>query len=181
MTINAENYGQAYEMAKKNPDTFWGEAAQRLDWSTPFTKVMNAVFSADTVSIKWFEDGALNVSANCVDRHADKTPDCIAVIFEGDEPDDSRTITYAQLKTEVCRAANVLKALGVKKGDRVTIYMPMIPEAAFAMLAVRVSAPFIQWSLAGSRPKVWQVVSMIVRQTLSLPPMRACAAVKKFL
>ena len=135
MTFNAQNYAQIYEQAKQDPDGFWGSAALRLEWSTPFTKVMNAHFGAEDVSIKWFEDGMLNVCANCVDRHAAASPERVAIIFDGDEPGDGRTITYKQLKSEVCRAANILKNLGVRKGDRVTIYMPMIPEAAFAMLA----------------------------------------------
>jgi acetyl-CoA synthetase len=119
----------------RDPDGFWGQEARRLDWAKPFTKVKNVSWDPDNLSIKWFEDGALNVSANCIDRHLDKRGDQIAIIWEGDDPKDSKHITYRQLHAEVCRFANVLKNRGVNKGDRVTIYMPMIPEAAYAMLA----------------------------------------------
>ena len=108
---------------------------KRLDWAKPFTKVKNVSWDPDNLSIKWFEDGALNVSANCIDRHLEKRGDQTAIIWEGDDPKDSKHITYRQLHAEVCKFANVLKNRGVNKGDRVTIYMPMIPEAAYAMLA----------------------------------------------
>ena len=128
-------YEAAYAESVRDPDGFWGQEARRLDWAKPFTKVKNVSWDPDNLSIKWFEDGALNVSANCIDRHLDKRGDQIAIIWEGDDPKDSKHITYRQLHAEVCRFANVLKNRGVKKGDRVTIYMPMIPEAAYAMLA----------------------------------------------
>ena len=134
--VNAEQYEQMYARSCADPDGFWGEQAQRLDWITPFTKVKNTSFDWPDISIKWFEDGALNVAANCIDRHVQKRGDQTAIIFEPDDPNaDARYITYRQLHDEVCRFANVLKDLGVKKGHRVTIYMPMIPEAAYAMLA----------------------------------------------
>jgi acetyl-CoA synthetase len=133
--IDEAKYNEMYARSINDPNGFWGEQALRIDWSKPFTKVKNTSFDAHNVSIRWFEDGELNVSYNCVDRHAAKTPDAVAIIFEGDDPNDSRAITYRELKDEVCRFANVLKAHGVKKGDRVTIYLPMIPEAAYAMLA----------------------------------------------
>jgi len=128
-------YDAAYAEAKRDPDGFWGKQAARLTWAKPFTKVKNVSWDPDNLHIKWFEDGALNVAANCIDRHLEKRGDQTAIIWEGDDPKDSKHITYRQLHEEVCRFANVLKSRGVKKGDRVTIYMPMIPEAAYAMLA----------------------------------------------
>ena len=128
-------YEAAYAESVRDPDSFWGKEAQRLDWLTPFTKVKNVSWDPDNLSIKWFEDGALNVSANCIDRHLVMRGDQTAIIWEGDDPNDSKHITYRQLHAEVCKFANVLKSRGVQKGDRVTIYMPMIPEAAYAMLA----------------------------------------------
>ena len=133
--MTAAQYAAAYAESIKDPDGYWGKEAARLDWMTPFTKVKNASFDADSLSIKWFEDGALNVAANCIDRHLATRGDQTAIIWEGDDPADSKHITYRTLHEEVCRFANVLKARGVKKGDRVTIYMPMIPESAYAMLA----------------------------------------------
>ncbi len=133
--LDEAGYRQLYERSVSDPDGFWREQAARIDWMTPFSTVKNTSYARGGVSIKWFEDGALNVSANCVDRHAEKTPDRIAILWEGDDPNESKAITYAELKAEVCRMANVMLANGVAKGDRVTIYMPMIPEAAVAMLA----------------------------------------------
>ena len=128
-------YEAAYAASIKDPDTFWGKEAARLDWARPFTKVKNVSFDAASLSVKWFEDGALNVSANCIDRHLAKRGDQTAIIWEGDDPNNSKHITYRQLHAEVCKFANVLKRANVQKGDRVTLYMPMIPEAAYAMLA----------------------------------------------
>ncbi len=128
-------YDATYAEANRDPDGFWGKEAARLTWARPFTKVKNVSWDPDNLHIKWFEDGALNVAANCIDRHLEKRGSQTAIIWEGDDPKDSKHITYRQLHEEVCRFANVLKARGVKKGDRITIYMPMIPEAAYAMLA----------------------------------------------
>jgi acetyl-CoA synthetase len=128
-------YQAMYRRSVEDPSGFWGEQAQRLDWAKPFTKVKHTSFDTHNVSIKWFEDGELNVAYNCVDRHAATKPDAVAIIWEGDNPNESKSVTYGQLKDEVCRFANVLLAHGVKKGDRVTIYLPMILEAAYAMLA----------------------------------------------
>ncbi|HEY4343967.1 MAG TPA: acetate--CoA ligase [Parvibaculum sp.] len=133
--IDDVRYAALYEASLRDPDTFWREEATRIDWIKPFTKVKNTSYDPKNLSIKWFEDGALNVSVNCIDRHLADRADQVAIIWEGDDPKDSKSITYKQLHEEVCRFANVLKAQGAKKGDRVTIYMPMIPEAAFAMLA----------------------------------------------
>jgi acetyl-CoA synthetase len=133
--INDENYHALYERSVRDPDGFWAEQAARIDWIKLFTKVKNTSFDPHNVSIKWFEDGILNVCANCVDRHLEKRGDQVAIIWEGDEPDMDLKVTYRQLHERVSRLANVLKKHGVKKGDRVTIYLPMIPEAAYAMLA----------------------------------------------
>jgi acetyl-CoA synthetase len=133
--MTAAQYDAAYAESVRDPDGYWRKEAARLDWAKPFTKVKNVSWDPDSLSIKWFEDGALNVSANCIDRHLASRGNQTAIIWEGDDPKDSKHISYQQLHEEVCRFANVLKAHGVKKGDRVTIYMPMIPEAAYAMLA----------------------------------------------
>lgn len=134
--VTAAQYEEMYARSISDPDGFWGEMAMRLDWIKPFTKVKNTSFEYPDVSIKWFEDGELNVAANCIDRHLKTLGDKTAIIWEPDEPSaPNRIISYNELHGEVSRFANVLKSLGVKKGDRVTIYMPMIPEAAYAMLA----------------------------------------------
>ncbi|MDB5551512.1 MAG: acsA [Rhizobium sp.] len=132
--IDNETYLEWYRESVENPDAFWAEHGKRIDWSKPFTKVKNTSFEGD-VPIRWFEDGETNVSYNCIDRHLAEHADQVAIIWEGDDPSLSRKITYREVHEQVCRLANVMKARGVKKGDRVTIYMPMIPEAAYAMLA----------------------------------------------
>ena len=132
----AEQYDALYQRSIQDPDGFWAEQAKRLDWVTFPTKIKNTTFEYPDVSIKWFEDGVLNVAANCIDRHLAERGDDIAIIWEPDNPNDqAEHISYRTLHEEVCRCANVLKSLGVKKGDRVTIYLPMIPQAAYAMLA----------------------------------------------
>ena len=133
--VDDARYQALYQRSVAEPDAFWRDQAQRIDWIRPFTRVKNTSF-APPVSIKWFEDGTLNISANCLDRHLDERGDQVAIVWEPDDPAaPARTITYRELHREVCRFANVLKALDVKKGDRVTIYLPMIPAAAIAMLA----------------------------------------------
>ena len=132
---DSEKYEDMYRASISDPDAFWGEHGKRIDWIKPYTKVKNTSYAPDNVSIKWYEDGTTNVSLNCIDRHLATRGDQTAIIWEGDEPSDDAHITYNQLHEAVCRLANGLKAQGVKKGDRVTIYMPMIPEAAYAMLA----------------------------------------------
>ena len=127
-------YNKMYEQSVKDPEGFWGNVAKRIDWFKPFTKVKDGDFTGD-VQIKWFVDGKLNVSYNCLDRHLAKRADQVAIIWESDDPKDSRKITYRELHEQVCKFANVLKSLGLKKGDRATIYLPMIPELAIAMLA----------------------------------------------
>ncbi len=133
--IDAATYQRMYAESVDDPEGFWREQANRLDWMVPFTKVKDVSWDPDDLHIRWFEDGCLNVSANCVDRHLEKRGSQTAILWEGDDPGESRSISYAELHREVCRFANVLKAHGVKKGDRVTIYLPMIPETAYAMLA----------------------------------------------
>ena len=133
--IDANTYKAMYERSVADPVGFWGEQGKRIDWIKPYSKVKNTSFAEGNVSIKWYEDGTLNVSANCIDRHLASRGDQVAIIWEGDDPTQDDRITYRQLYDRVCRFANVLKANGVRKGDRVTIYMPMIPEATYAMLA----------------------------------------------
>ncbi|MEQ8266076.1 MAG: acetate--CoA ligase [Parvibaculum sp.] len=133
--VDAAKYEAMYEKSLSDPEGFWREEGKRIDWMKPYTKVKNTSFDPHNVSIKWFEDGRLNASVNCIDRHLEKRGDQVAIIWEGDDPSVDRKITYRELHDEVCRFANVMKAQGVRRGDRVTIYMPMIPEAAYAMLA----------------------------------------------
>jgi len=128
-------YLEMYKQSVEDPEGFWGEQGKRLDWIKPYTKVKDVNFNIPGVSIKWFEDGTLNVSANCIDRHLPARANQTAIIWEGDDPEESKNITYQELHDEVCKLANALKAQGVKRGDVVTLYMPMIPEAAYAMLA----------------------------------------------
>ncbi|MGE3179138.1 MAG: acetate--CoA ligase [Vicinamibacterales bacterium] len=133
--IDEAKYREMYKRSIENPEAFWAEQAKRLDWIAPWTKVKNTSYTGD-VQIRWFEGGKLNVSTNCIDRHLPKRADQVALIWEQDDPNaPAQHITYKQLHEEVCRFANVLKDCGVKKGDRVTIYMPMIPEAVYSMLA----------------------------------------------
>src|SRR5215468_9473008 len=133
--LDRAKYEAMYARSVKDPDGFWAEQAKRIDWIKPFTKVKNTSFDPHRVSIKWFEDGVTNIAHNCIDRHLGKRGDQVAIIWEGDDPKDDRKITYRQLHDEVCRFANILRNRNVEKGDRVTIYLPMIPEAAYAMLA----------------------------------------------
>ncbi len=133
--IDEAKYKAMYEQSVKDPSAFWGKEGKRIDWIKPFTKVKDVSYDPHDVHIKWFEDGTLNASANCLDRHLAKRGDQTAIIWEGDDPNESASITYRDLHERTCRLANAMKAQGVSKGDRVTIYLPMIPEAAVAMLA----------------------------------------------
>ncbi|NRP25085.1 Acetyl-coenzyme A synthetase [Aliiroseovarius sp. xm-m-379] len=134
--VDAAKYDEMYAASVNDPDAFWGEHGKRIDWIKPFSVVKNTSYAPGNVSIKWFEDGTLNVSANCVDRHLETRGDQTAIIFEPDEPtEEAQHITYRELHGHVSRMANILKDLGVGKGDRVILYLPMIPEAAYAMLA----------------------------------------------
>ena len=133
--VDAAGYEAMYRRSIEDPDGFWAEHAKRIHWIKPFTKVRDTSFARDDVHVSWFYDGTLNASANCLDRHLSSRADQTAIIWEGDDPKEFRHITYAELHREVCKFANVLKAQGAKKGDRVTIYLPMVPEIAVAVLA----------------------------------------------
>jgi acetyl-CoA synthetase len=136
---DAAAYRAMYEESMRDPDGFWQKHGGRIDWFRPFTRVKNTTFggpgTSGEVAIRWFEDGTTNVAYTCLDRHLAKRGDQVAIIWEGDDPNESRHITYRELHAEVCRMANVLRNRGVGRGDTVTIYLPMIPEAAYAMLA----------------------------------------------
>ena len=132
--VTAEQFRAMSEHAAREPEAFWSEQANRIAWIKPPTRAKNTSFEGD-VSIRWYEDGTLNASATCLDRHLAERPDQVAIIWEGDDPTMSRSVTYRELHAEVCRLANALRGLGVKRGDRVTIYLPMVVEAAVAMLA----------------------------------------------
>ena len=133
--INSKDYISLYKESIQDGEEFWNRQGNRIDWYEKYTKIKNTKYSNKDVSIKWYEDGRLNVSYNCVDRHAKENPNKIAIIWEGDEPGDTKKITYKELLLNVSKAANVLKKIGIKKGDRVTIYLTMIPELAYIMLA----------------------------------------------
>ena len=139
--IDAKTYEMLYAASINSPDQFWAEQGQRIDWIKPYTQVSDVSYNANDLHIKWYADGTLNAAANCLDRHLATRGEQTAIIWEGDNPEDHRTITYRELHEEVCKFSNVLKANGARKGDRITIYMPMIPEVAVAMLAcVRIGA-----------------------------------------
>ena len=133
--VNAAGYTAKYRAALDTPEAFWRAESARIDWIKPWTQLSKCSFAEADFGIEWFADGTLNVSANCLDRHLAERGDQVAIIWEGDDAGQQRQLTYGELHGEVCRMANALKALGTKRGDRVTIYMPMIPEAAMAMLA----------------------------------------------
>jgi acetyl-CoA synthetase len=133
--VDNDKYLEMYRRSIDDPEGFWGEQGDRLNWIKPFTKVKDVSFDKDDLHVRWYEDGTLNASANCLDRHLSTRGNQVAIIWEGDEPDSDRKITYRDLHEEVCKFANCLKSLGIKKGDRVTIYLPMIPEIAVAVLA----------------------------------------------
>jgi acetyl-CoA synthetase len=139
--VDADAYQALYAESLADPDAFWGKHGKRIDWIKPYSQISDVSYDAKDLHIKWFADGSLNAAANCLDRHLAARGDQTAIIWEGDEPDQHRHITYKELHQDVCKFANVLKANGAKKGDRITLYMPMIPEAAVAMLAcVRIGA-----------------------------------------
>ena len=133
--LTKDKYEEAYKFALDNPEAFWEKEGKRINWINPYTRVKDVTWSNNDVNIKWFYDGTLNASYNCIDRHLSDKSDQIAIIWEGDDPNESKKITYKELHQKVSKFANMMKHFGVQKGDRVTIYMPMIPEAAFAMLA----------------------------------------------
>ena len=133
--LTKDKYEEAYKFALDNPEAFWEKEGKRINWINPYTRVKDVTWSNNDVNIKWFYDGTLNASYNCIDRHLSDKSDQIAIIWEGDDPNESKKITYKELHQKVSKFANMMKHYGVQKGDRVTIYMPMIPEAAYAMLA----------------------------------------------
>ena len=133
--INNQQYLDMYQASIEDDESFWREQGLRLDWIKPYTQIKDVSFDKADLHVRWFYDGTLNVCGNCVDRHLDERGDQIAIIWEGDDPTEHAHITYRELHERVCRFANALKARGIVKGDRVTLYMPMIPEAAVAMLA----------------------------------------------
>ena len=133
--VNKSKYQKKYKLSIKDNDKFWAKEGKRITWIKKYTKIKDVKYSKDDVKIKWFYDGTLNASANCIDRHLKKNPSKTAIIWVGDDPADSKKISYRELHQNVCKAANGLKSLGVQKGDRVTIYLTMIPELAYVMLA----------------------------------------------
>ena len=133
--INKKDYENIYEKSIQDNENFWKQQGKRIDWIKPYTKIKDVKYSSTNVHIKWYYDGTLNASVNCIDRHASNNPSKIAIIWEGDDPKVSKKITYKELLDNVCKTANALKKIGVKKGDRVTIYLTMIPELAYIMLA----------------------------------------------
>ncbi|MEE2955256.1 MAG: acetate--CoA ligase [Pseudomonadota bacterium] len=133
--IDNEKYIELYQQSIEDPERFWKEQGQRINWIKPYEKIKDVSFLQNDVHIKWYYDGTLNAAANCIDRHLSKRGDQVAIIWEGDDPTDHKSITYRELHKQVCKFANCLKSLGVKKGDRVTIYLPMIPEIAVSVLA----------------------------------------------
>jgi len=133
--VNQSSYEAKYKESVNNNEKFWANEGKRIHWFKPYTKIKEVIYSTKKVSIKWFHDGTTNVSYNCIDRHLPKRAKQTAIIFEGDDPKESKNITYQELSDEVCKLANGLKEIGIKKGDRVTIYMPMVPEGVYAMLA----------------------------------------------
>ena len=142
--VNKKNYEKKYNNSIKNNDAFWKKEGKRITWIKPYTKIKNVKYSKSEVQIKWYEDGTLNASANCIDRHLKNKKDKTAIIWIGDNPKETKKISYKQLHKEVSRTANGLKNLGIKKGDRVTIYLTMIPELAITMLACAELEQFIQ-------------------------------------
>ena len=133
--INKSQYEKKYKLSIKDNEGFWKKEGQRIDWIKPYTKIKDAKYSKTDVRIKWYYDGTLNASVNCIDRHLENKKNKTAIIWIGDDPKDSKKISYKELHENVCKAANGLKELGIKKGDRVTIYLTMIPELAYVMLA----------------------------------------------
>ena len=133
--FDIEKYQSIYKESISDPDSFWGEKAKELSWIQPYSEVKNVSYEKNSLKINWFADGVINACYNCLDRHLANKSEKIAIIWEGDNPNNDKKITYQELYEEVCKLANGLKSLGVKKGDRVTIYLPMIPEATISMLA----------------------------------------------
>ena len=157
--IDAAKYQEMYARSLKDPDGFWAGEAKRLHWYKAPTRIKNTSFGPGNVSIKWFEDGILNAAYNCIDRHLPARAKQTAIIWESDDPAKSKHITYQELHDEVCRLANILRNRDVKKGDRVTIYLPMIPEIAYARWPARASERSTPWYSAASRRSRWPAAS----------------------
>src|SRR5499433_4412539 len=174
--IDADKYKEMYARSLKDPNGFWAEEAKRLHWYKAPSKIKNSSFAPGNVAIKWFEDGVLNAAYNCIDRHLAKRAKQTAIIWEGDDPKESKHITYRELHDEVCRFANILRNRNVAKGDRVTIYLPMIPEAVYAMLACARIGAIHSVVFGGFSP----AASPTANPTSSSPPTRACAAAARF-
>ena len=153
--VNHEEYTEIYSQSIKNTEKFWGEQAKNLRWIKKFQKIKNVSYTYPKVSIKWFEDGILNVSENCIDRHLEDKGEKVAILWESDDPSISKSITYNELHKNVCKLANVLKDNEVSKGDRVILYMPMVPEAAYAMLACEELEQYIPLFLLAFLQKLW--------------------------
>ncbi len=169
--VDQAKYKDMYARSIADPNAFWAEQAKRIDWMHAPTKIENVSFAPGNISIKWFEDGILNVAHNCIDRHLAKRANQTAIIWEADDPSQSKHITYKELHDEVCRMANILRTRNVKKGDRVTIYLPMIPELAFAMLAcARIGA------IHSIRRTLSPSASTTASPGSSSPRTKACAA-----
>ena len=155
-SLSIEKYFEEYRLSIDDPEKFWSDKASSLSWIKEFSTVKESTFNNE-VSIKWFSGGSLNVSYNCIDRHLKERGNKVAIIWEADTPNESKKITYNDLHSEVCKFANGLKSLGVKKGDRVTIYLPMIPEAAYAMLAVQELVQFTLLFLVDLLPTLSEI------------------------
>ena len=158
--ISEADYFRLYGQSLAEPDRFWAEHGKRIDWIKPFTRVCNASFEGEC-RITWYEDGTLNASFNCIDRHLAQRADQTAILWEGDDPGEDRRVTYRELHEAVCRLANALKARGVRKGDRVTIYLPMIPKPRSRCWPAPASARSIRWCSAASPPTASSAASGI--------------------
>ena len=174
--IDAQCYERMYRRSVQDNEGFWAEQAARVDWIRPFSQVKDVSFDTDDLHVRWYYDGTLNVCYNCVDRHLDVHGDDVAIVWEGDDPARSLRITYRELHARVCRFANVLKTLGAKKGDRITIYMPMIPETAIAMLACARIGAVHSVVFGGFSPESLAGRIEDCASNSSSPPTRACAA-----
>ena len=171
--IDAARYAELYAQSVNDPVAFWGEQGKILDWIEPYTQVKQTCFDFGRVDIKWFADGVLNASVNCIDRHLEKRSLQTAIIFEPDDPEaEAQHITYKELSEKVNRMANVLLSQGVMRGDRVVIYLPMIPEAAYAMLACARIGAIHSIVFAGFSPMRWPTGSTTVKPRSSSPPTR---------
>ena len=178
--LDRSGYDEMYRRSVEDEEEFWAEQAARIDWIKPFTQIKDVSYAKKDLHIRWFYDGSLNVCYNCVDRHLAEKGDDVAIIWEGDDPSRDLQITYRELHERVCRFGNTLKELGAKKGDRITIYMPMIPEAAVRHAwPARVSAPIHSVVFGGFSPEALAGrIHDCASRILSLPQTKVCAAGK---